>query len=184
MRLSYLASVLALWPTLGAVAKDDAKGPKIAKYKFEQRPHNIFFFDDSEIALALISDIESGLGEVYRTVDAGEEWEKVEDLSNGDPYVIYPHPTDKKVAVTLGRHKTHWVTYDAGKTWKDFKTKDHPSQTSLPIKFHATNSKRMLFQGLEDCNIFTMACLGKASLTTEHYEAFFFLTGFIDMVHH
>lgn len=161
MRLPYIASAVALWPFLGAVAKEDP--PTIIPKKFEQAPHNVFFFEDSETALALVSDIDGSVGQVYKSDDAGAEWAVVEDFPDGEPYVIYPHPTDKTVAVTLGRSKTHWITYDRGKTWKSFKTPDHPSRYNAPIKFHASNSKRLMFQGIEECDILSMACLGKVS---------------------
>lgn len=162
MRLLSLASCLALWPVLGALAKD----PKIVATKFEQPPRNVFFFEDSETALALISDIEGSVGEVWRTEDAGGEWAKIKEFPEGEPYVIYPHPTDKNVAVTLGTAKTHWVTFDKGATWTKFKTDAHPSRLGAPIKFHASNSKRFLYQGAEECDIFTMACLGDVSITS------------------
>lgn len=172
MKLLPLATLLAIWPLAASVAaaaaKDDddgdkaADGPKFASQKFELPPRNLFFFDDSETALALVSDGER-MGRVYRTTAAGEAWDVVKDFPEGDPYVIYRHPADNKVAVTLGRARTHWVTYDQGKTWKEFKTKEHPS-SGTPIRFHGEDSKRFLYQGEERCEFFSDSCLGSVSL--------------------
>ncbi|KAF2099599.1 Oligoxyloglucan reducing end-specific cellobiohydrolase [Rhizodiscina lignyota] len=167
MRLPYLAFLLALWPSAAVLAKGGE--PKITPQKFDQAPQMMFFFDDSEVALSLVSP---GIGdsEIWRTEAAGDKWEKIPDFPNGEPYFMLQHPTDKQVAVVLGRAKTSWITYDKGKTWKSFKTSEHPSQT-VPIKFHAADSKRVLFQGMEICDFFTGGCLGRTWYTEDGFES-------------
>jgi photosystem II stability/assembly factor-like uncharacterized protein len=167
MRLPYLAFFLALWPFLGVVAKGDE--PKITTHEFARPPKALFFFDDSEVALAMV--VGSGAdGEIWRTESVGDKWERIEEFPKGQPYYMILHPTDKRTAVVLGRSKTSWITSDKGKTWKAFKTPDHPSR-SAPIRFHATDSNRILFQSMETCDLFTGGCLGVVSLHLHSFNA-------------
>jgi photosystem II stability/assembly factor-like uncharacterized protein len=156
MRLPLLALLLASWPGIGSVAaKDD---PKIVSTTFDQPPQQLIFFDDSETALGLMLDASSS--QVYRTDDAGGKWDEVKDIPKSQAYLIHPHPVDKNVSVILGRSKTHWITYDKGKTWTSFKSEGHPSRGGA-IRYHATDSKKIIFNDMELCDIFTYVCLGK-----------------------
>lgn len=155
MRLPYLAFLLAAWPGIGGVlARDD---PKFASQKFDEPPQQLVFFDDSETALALMFDGKAS--EIYMTEGAGDKWDIVKEMPKGEPYFIHMHPTDKDVAVILGRARTHWITYTKGKEWRSFKTEQDPSAMQ-PIHFHAKDSKKIIFQDMELCDFFTASCLG------------------------
>jgi photosystem II stability/assembly factor-like uncharacterized protein len=152
MRL--LGILVVLSAVLGTSLAADKVGPEISEKKFPAPPINLFYFDDSETVLVL--DPETG--EVFRSPDAGEEWDKVDDIPKGNVVAIHPHPYDNQVAVALGIHRKHFITYDQGKKWRQFDSKEHPSDEGLG--FHATDSKRILFHTQEDCLIFGM-CVGK-----------------------
>lgn len=159
MKFLHLASLLALWPLAGALAKD-VDPPKTISREFDLPLPFLHFFEDSEVALLLTAEDEpGGSGKVYRTTGAGDEWELIEDFADGEPFYVLLHPTDKEVAVTLGRKKKHWITYDKGKTWKSFKTELDPD-IGRPIAFHAEDSKRFLFNG-NDCPSRAEYCYGK-----------------------
>lgn len=168
MRLPYLPHLLALWPCAAVLAKGNE--PKITPTKFDETPQLSFFFDDSEVALSMVTS-GPGKSEIWRTAGAGDKWERIEEFPEGEPYFMYQHTTDNKVAVVLGRAKTQWITYDRGETWKSFKTPDHPSR-STPIRFHALDSKRILFQGIEMCDFFTGGCLGSVCPCYESNKVF------------
>ena len=154
MRLFGVLTALGL--ALGALAA----GPEISEQKFPAPPVNLFYFDDSEIVMVLDPEHNT----LHRSIDAGEKWERVEDIPDGHIDYVIPHQFDNKVAVALGRKKKHWITYDQGKNWKAFETKEHPTgdPSKEPISFHASDSKRMLFHGVEDC--FFDSCVGKVRI--------------------
>jgi photosystem II stability/assembly factor-like uncharacterized protein len=157
MRLLGVLAVLSL--AFGSLAADKSE-PEISEKKFPAPPVNLFYFDDSETVMV----IEPEAKELWRSTDAGEEWKMVDDMGSGSVYNVYPHPFDNKVAVVLGIHKKHWITYDQGKSWKTFETKEHPTQRGQePITFHATDSKKIMFHAQDDCLIFDM-CVGNVRM--------------------
>ncbi|KAF2088167.1 glycosyl hydrolase [Saccharata proteae CBS 121410] len=127
----------ALLPVLLLALTATAEKPTVKKEKFDQQPAGLFFFDDSETALV----VERDAGIVWRTTDAGQEWEKLENLKEGNVYSIYHHPYDNKVAVALGRKKTHWMSTNQGETWRKFTSDGHPN-LHAPISWHAEDPKR------------------------------------------
>jgi len=150
MRLRSLFTVAWLLPW--ALAAE----PKVSTKQFEHQPRNLMFFDDSEVAII----VEKETGVVWRTKDAGGEWEATKEIGEGQAVAVFKHPYDNKVAVTLGRRTQHWITKDQGATWKSFKTEEPPSGFS-PISFHATDPDRILYNGEEECGFFS--CIGKVS---------------------
>jgi hypothetical protein len=140
---------------LGAFAASD--GPDISMKKFTEPAVNLFYFDDSETVIVL----DPAKGTVYRSENSGEEWDVVKDIPDGNINYIVPNPNDNTVAIALGIHRKHWITYDQGKSWRAFDTKEHPTQDpgQDPISFHADDNKRMLFHAMEDCLMFE--CVGK-----------------------
>lgn len=139
---------------LGAFAASD--GPNIVEKKFPEAPVNMFYFDDAETVILL----DPVKGTVFRSEDSGLEWDKVKDIPDGEINYILPNPNDNEVAVAVGIHKKHWITYDQGKSWKRFETKEHP--TSDPsqdaVSFHADDNKRILYHAREKCMMFE--CVG------------------------
>jgi hypothetical protein len=158
MRLLGVLAVLSL--ALGSLAADKS-GPEISKKKFPGPPVNLFYFDDSETVLVLEPENQI----VYISKDAGEEWDKVDDIPKGHVAAIYPNPYDSTVAVAIGISKRHWITYDQGKSWREFTSTDHPTgeRGQDALNFHATDNKRILFHAQDDCLIFGL-CVGKVCL--------------------
>jgi hypothetical protein len=144
-----LRSLGALWLASGALVAAKSE-PDVSIKKFDSQPSNLFLFDDSEIALTL--DLEAG--KVFRSKDAGGNWDGVNDITKGEATSIHPHPNDNQVAVVLGRGLTHWITYDQGKSWSDFTTKGLASHREPPLVFHWSDSKRILFNVREEDELF------------------------------
>jgi len=159
MRL--LGILVALSLSLRGTSAKDTSGPEISKHKFPAPPVNLFYFDDSETVVALDPQHHN----IWRSTNAGEKWDKV-DATNDEVVAVYPHPYDNKVAVALGGRRKHWITFDQGETWKQFVTKEHPTERGDPLSFHATDSKRILFHAADDCLIFNI-CVGKVCTATQ-----------------
>jgi photosystem II stability/assembly factor-like uncharacterized protein len=153
MRAIRIITALAL--ALGAFAASD--GPDISEKKFPEAPVNLFYFDDSETVIVL----DPVKGTVYRSTDSGEEWDPIKDIPEGNIDYIVPNPNDNQVAIALGKHRKHWITYDQGKSWRQFETKEHPTQdiSQDPVSFHADDNQRILFHAQEECLMFE--CIGK-----------------------
>ncbi|KAF2146720.1 uncharacterized protein K452DRAFT_304659 [Aplosporella prunicola CBS 121167] len=154
----------AVWLLLaiGAVAKK-ADGPTIEKRKFDQPPSGLFFFDDTETAI--VTELESG--KVWRTTDAGQEWEEIEALKKGQVKAVYHHPFNKKVAIAFGKEQ-HYITYDYGETWRKFKMSVSPNRYS-PISWHADDPNRILINGDDRCDMWG-TCVGTTYYTTDGFE--------------
>lgn len=153
MRAIRIIGAFAL--ALGAFAASD--GPNIVEKKFPEPPVNMFYFDDAETVILL----DPVKGTVFRSEDSGLEWDKIKDIPEGNINYILPNPNDNQVAVAVGIKKKHWITYDQGKSWTKFETREHP--TSDPsqdaVSFHADDNKRMLYHAREECMMFE--CVGK-----------------------
>jgi photosystem II stability/assembly factor-like uncharacterized protein len=162
MRLLGALAVLGL--SLSVLAKD---GPEISEKQFPAPPINLFYFDDSETVLVLDPDHQT----VYRSTDAGEEWDVVEEIPKGNVGYILPNPHDSSVAIAMGLKTKHWITYDRGKNWRSFETSEAATvdMSKEPFSFHATDNKRILFHGQEDC-LFGDACVGKTYYTTNGFQ--------------
>lgn len=142
-----LPALLAFAPL--AAAKKDSPG--IEKTAFDSELANIFYFDDSDVAI--LAEIETG--KVWRSEDAGKGWKQLDDLRT---IGIIKNPFDSQVAVALG-DKKHWITFDRGNEWRQFETDRMPSIAGPPLSFHATDSKKLLFHEVENC--FDVPCLGR-----------------------
>ncbi|TID16549.1 vacuolar protein sorting/targeting protein 10 [Venturia nashicola] len=162
MRTIRIIGAFAL--ALGVFAASD--GPDIVEKKFPEPPVNMFYFDDAETVILL----DPVKGTVFRSENSGLEWDKVKDIPDGNVNYIQPNPHDNQVAVAVGIKKKHWITYDQGKSWTQFETKEHP--TSDPsqdaVSFHADDNKRMLYHAREACVIFE--CVGKTYYTTNGFK--------------
>lgn len=160
MKLSGVIGALILATASLVVAKD---GPDIDTTTIDGMPYKLSFFDDTETALVL--DDESSI--LYRTTDAGKEWEVADGPTKGEAIDIVLHPRDNNFAVVIGARKTHWTTNDRGKTWKEFRTPDHPSLQD-PITFHWSDPKRMLFHTFDEPML--TRGIGKTYWTTNAFE--------------
>jgi len=156
MRFPVLLWLAALLLGTGVLA---AKEPVVSKRAFDGKLFDLLFFEDSEVAL--VTDKDNKVVYQSEFKEGILNWTPVKGVDEGDALVVYKHPYDNKVAIILGRKKTHWITKDQGKTWKSFKTEGLISPRN-PIQFHASDSNRYLFQGDEECNFWT--CRGTVCL--------------------
>lgn len=140
-----LPVLLALAPF--AAAKKEA--PTVVENPFPGELVNLFYFDDSEVAL--VAEYETGI--LHRSEDAGKTWKKQDFQTLG----VIKSPYDNTVAIALGETE-HYVTYDQGENWNRFETEWPPSWTGAPISFHATDNKKILFSTFED-----MSGIGRVS---------------------
>jgi hypothetical protein len=149
-----------------AAAKNDA--PLVKDTTFDSELVNIFYFDDSDVAL--LAELQTF--KVWRSKDAGKSWDAVKDMRTMG---IYKSPFDNKVAVALGSEVTkkgdsrHWITYDQGENWREFETEYGPSLVGQALSFHATDNKKILYHTQEDC--FNAPCLGQTVYTTDGFES-------------
>ena len=161
-RIALLACLL-LSLSLGVLGKDKPNKPKIEETKFGDVPVNLFYFEDSDVALVT----NPSSRETYRSDDAGVNWKKLDDV--GQALEVLKHPYDNKVAVVIGLDKKHWITKNQGKSWKQWKCEYPPSIVTPAISFHASNPDRMLFMGAE-CSGFDN-CKEKVFYTTDGFDS-------------
>ncbi|KAJ4296183.1 vacuolar protein sorting/targeting protein PEP1 [Kalmusia sp. IMI 367209] len=152
-----LPALVALAPL--AAAKNNA--PLVESKDFDSELLNLFYFDDSDVAM--FAEFETQ--KIWRSADAGKTWEEQKDLRTEAG--IIRNPFDKNVAVVLGMTK-HWITYDQGAKWNSFET-EMPASMGNPLSFHATDNKKILYHGLEDC--FGSPCLGQTWATKDGFKS-------------
>jgi photosystem II stability/assembly factor-like uncharacterized protein len=143
--------LLAISPLASA-----ANEPKVTAVEFAGTPEGVFFFEDSEVVLA----IDRNKFTVFRTDNAGETWTAPEAIDHGKAIGLYMHPNNNQVAVVEGTEMTHWITEDQGKTWRAFEAPVPASQVEA-FSFHYNDPKRILFHGFDSCII---GCVGSVSL--------------------
>lgn len=127
---------------LASIAAGKKDAPFVKVTAFDEELINLLYFEDSEVVLAT----EFGTGKLWRSDDAGKKW----DETDIETVIVIKSPFDKQLAVALGEANHHQITEDRGKTWREFKTERSPSLAGMPISFHATDSKKMLFHGQEN----------------------------------
>ncbi|KAF1969163.1 vacuolar protein sorting/targeting protein 10 [Bimuria novae-zelandiae CBS 107.79] len=153
----WLPVLAALAPFVAA--KKDA--PLVETTDFDSELFNIFYFDDSDVAMLMKLDTET----VYRSADAGKTWAEQKGMRT---IGIVKNPFDKNVAVVLGENK-HWITYDKGEKWNEFTTEMRPTPSN-PLSFHAKDNKKILFHGDEGCSFFSV-CLGNTYYTKDGFDS-------------
>ena len=137
-----LFCLLFLVSVVTADEDDDKKlEPKWRKREFPNQLTPFQFFEDSEVVL--VTDPHDG--KLYRSEDAGWEWEEVDDIPGDQAVQVFmPPPTaSKEHAVLLGRRTTHWITSDRGRKWRKFTT-DKPPSPGMPLSFHATDPEKII----------------------------------------
>jgi hypothetical protein len=130
-----LPALLALAPF--AAGKND---PFHKVSTFDNELGNLLYFEDTEVVLATEYDT----GVIWRSGDAGKEWEKLDIQTIG----IVKSPFDNRVAIALGE-LLHHITFDQGEHWDKFETKLPPAWVVPPITFHATDNKKIMFHTME-----------------------------------
>jgi hypothetical protein len=151
-----LPALLALAPVVTAAS--DA--PLVKTTAFKNELVNLQYFDDSTVALVQ----ELGSGKIWRSGNAGKDWDELKDLKKG--LGILKNPYDNRVAIVLGED-AHWITFDQGEKWNKFKTEYSPSPAG-PVSWHSQDNKKILINEIEDC-LFA-PCLGKTYYTTDGFK--------------
>lgn len=146
-----LLTLLVLAVPQHAEAKKDA--PRIKSTKFDSQFDRYFYFDDSDILLA----VHANAGKVYRSTDAGGKWEVVAGDGEREAIDVIPHPWDRTRAYMVGLQHTHWVTTDQGQTWRQYET----DAIARAIAFHGRDPKKIMFQG--------QVCLGLRCKDVTYY---------------
>jgi photosystem II stability/assembly factor-like uncharacterized protein len=132
-----------------------AADPAVTTVEFDGSPEGLFFFEDSEVVLA----IDSHKYTVFVTDNSGQTWAPANGIDAGNAIGLYMHPKNNQVAIVEGTEMTHWITEDQGKTWRAFKAPTIASE-SQAFSFHYNDAKRILFHSFDDC---LMGCVGKVS---------------------
>lgn len=157
-----LPALLAIAPF--TAAKKDKVIPVVKD--FDSELVNIFYFEDSEVVV--LWELETG--NVWRSPNAGKDWDPQEITTLS----IIKNPFDNQVAVALG-DRVHHITYNRGETWEQFKTDLPPSWTNPGVAFHAGDSKKILYNTVEDCR--NAPCIGQTYYTTDGFKSMELLRG-------
>jgi len=144
-------------------AKKDS--PRVTKTKFDNSLTNLFYFDDTDTLL--VQDREAG--NVYRSTDAGESWDLVDGIREGQALDLWQHPYDNKVAYVLGIKHTHWATRDRGQSWHSFDVDALPTRLRAPLSFHADDSDKVLFHGRQCKGVWD--CRDETYYTKDGFES-------------
>ncbi|EMR89105.1 putative vacuolar protein sorting targeting protein pep1 protein [Botrytis cinerea BcDW1] len=144
-----------------AWAKKDAPGVSYAKS--EHFPHNLQYFDDSDVLL--YEDRDDAI--VYRSEDAGETWKKITAVPEGKMLEISMHPFDSKRAYIITSGKSHWATNDRGEHWEEFFTDNQASVFRPALSYHAKDPDRIIFNAMDCTGIF---CEELSMYTTNGFD--------------
>ncbi|KAI9681132.1 MAG: vacuolar protein sorting/targeting protein PEP1 [Caeruleum heppii] len=137
--------------------------PRVTKNTFSELPAGLTYFPDSDVIL-----VHDRLkGEILRSKDAGETWDTA-DIPESKAAGLERHPFDPNVAFVLSAGHHHWYTPDRGESWKQFKTAASPSPWRNPLRFHASDPKKIIFQA-EACQSF-FECDEISLYTTDGFE--------------
>ena len=162
-----LVLLLSIWRVR---AEDDA--PIITEQQFESRPTNLFYFDGTDIVIVE----ERQRGNVWRSTDAGGQWDLVKDIDGGEAWQVWKHPFDNQIAYVLGQGTTHWITSDQGETWRSFDIGESVisrlDPLRQPLSFHAGDSQKVLLHGIK-CEGFV--CHEETFYTTDGFQTTHFL---------
>ena len=119
-------------------AKKDA--PDVSVFKFERQPATTpEYFQGSDTILIGARD-----GSVWRSTNAGKEFELCDGIPEGDGLAIFMHKHEYSTAYVWGKRGTHYMTSDRGKTWSNFHLDAFPAENRPPFNFHAGDSKKII----------------------------------------
>ncbi|MBE3041713.1 hypothetical protein IMZ48_03860, partial [Candidatus Bathyarchaeota archaeon] len=126
-----------------AVAKSDT--PTMNVKTFDNPPSALKYFRGSDDIL-YHDPFEKVL---YRSGDAGASWDKVDQIPDGDAYMLVMHDFEPHRAYALGDRNQHHYTEDNGKTWREFNSLADTSVFQDDIlRFHAGDPDRIIFNGM------------------------------------
>ncbi|CAI4216675.1 unnamed protein product [Parascedosporium putredinis] len=155
-----------LWTA--AFAKSDT--PTMSVSSFENPPRSLRYFRGSDDVL-FHDPIERV---VYRSVDAGTTWHKIEGVPAGAASALIMHTYDSSRAFILGRESDHYRTNDNGKTWHKFTSASDATFSETErisdevLSFHAGDPDRIIFNGVR-CKLFLCALV--TTYTTDGFES-------------
>lgn len=133
----------------GALAKKDK--PAVKSKKFDFLPQRVQYFDDSDVIL-LEDPVDRA---VWRSANAGEDWDKVPDVPAGTIRGVSMHPYDPHRAYIITTETTHWKTDDRGETWVEFSTESTASiGTQNPMVYHAGDPNKIIFNAMDCSRLF------------------------------
>ena len=114
--------------------------PRITTFKFDAAPAAPpFYFEDSDVIL--LHDV---AGNVLRSNNAGETWERIKDVVEEQAREVVMHPWDKNMAYIWGHGMEHWVTEDKGESWRKFEIEGRAVPFRQPFSFHAKDPGKVL----------------------------------------
>ncbi|CAI2174094.1 5724_t:CDS:10 [Funneliformis geosporum] len=119
-----------------------------------------------EVVLKSQSVIPSG--NVWRSKDAGANWDQVTDIPKNSATALYEHPFSNNEAYVLTRYLKHYKTSDKGDTWNQFTTEIQPARNDRALSFHAHRGGNILFRGSKCVNMFE--CKDVTYYTTDGFD--------------
>ncbi|KZV63315.1 Oligoxyloglucan reducing end-specific cellobiohydrolase [Peniophora sp. CONT] len=139
------ASWLALAPFLVALVYVQAQEPAVTLTHFRNLPAALISLDDTTMAISHDA-IE---GNIYVSQDEGKDWDRANDIPEGQALVFIEHPSFNRMAFALTKGTTHYLTEDRGKTWRPFKVPIPPAFVTRPLSFHSDKDRfgYILYQG-------------------------------------
>lgn len=144
------------------VAKPDT--PTMSVHTFDNPPTALKYFRGSDDVL-YHDPFEKVL---YKSDDAGASWAKVDQIPDGDAYMLVMHEFEPHRAYALGDHNQHYYTEDNGKTWGVFNSLADTSVFQDDIlRFHAGDPDRIIFNGMLCKGIF---CEEVTTYTTNGFK--------------
>ncbi|KAI0248766.1 Oligoxyloglucan reducing end-specific cellobiohydrolase [Lactifluus subvellereus] len=119
--------------------------PQVKVNYFQNLPAKLFSFDDT----TYVAYHDIAQGNLYISSDEGKNWQRVDDIPQGDTAMFIEHPFNNRMAFVLTRGTTHYRTEDRGQTWRSFEMDVPPSYVPRPLTFHSDPAKYgyVLYQG-------------------------------------
>ncbi|TAQ85300.1 hypothetical protein B7494_g6368 [Chlorociboria aeruginascens] len=145
---SWRSLLLSTLLCTNAWAKRD--GPSVKITPFQNVPFDLQYFEDSDVVMFL----DPGDRVAHISRDAGETWDKVKGVPEGKVWDLSLHPFDSNRAYIITTEKTHWRTKDRGKTWDEFFTDAPATLFQEPLRFHAGDPDRIIFNGMDCTGLF------------------------------
>ncbi|KAF8248414.1 Oligoxyloglucan reducing end-specific cellobiohydrolase [Wilcoxina mikolae CBS 423.85] len=161
--LSYLSWLAAPSLAIAVVQK-----PKFVVSTFANLPGALFYFEDSPIIMLF----DPKAGDVWRSVNDGQEWEQVMEVK-GNAYDIIVHPFDKEKAILFTNGNQHWVTSDKGQNWNKFEVELPISFRQSPMVFNGNNTHYALYSGrkCDPGDTFGLSCVDKTYYTKDWFQS-------------
>ncbi|KAH9989911.1 Oligoxyloglucan reducing end-specific cellobiohydrolase [Russula compacta] len=121
--------------------------PEVKVNHFQNLPARLYFFDDA--TNVVYHDIVQR--NLYISTDEGKNWQRAQDIPEGETAMFIEHPFNNRMAFVLTRGKTHYRTEDRGQTWRSFNVPLSPSYVARPLSFHSDPAKYgyVIYQGTE-----------------------------------